>query len=72
MKDINYKPLIFKKLAEFKDHESNMTMGEILYSFLRPKISKHGNVESIKWLREISDRKLHNAMEKAQTIEEND
>lgn len=71
MSDINYKPMVFRKLEELKEVTGEFSFGEVLYCFLRkPMLNQKPIDVDISWIREIKDRDFYTALEKAKKSEE--
>jgi len=70
---MNHKTLFKKNLEKSFYEFPEMSIGEVLYSFLRPKMllreennvdMSHVEMPCIKWLRELNDEDLHYALER--------
>lgn len=63
---MNYKPLIKLKLDELSKEASDLTFGQLLYSFLRkPMLEQKPDDTKIGWLNNIEDRDFYTALENA-------
>ena len=65
---MNYKKLIKKSLGDTLDSFPDLTVGEIFYSFLRPKVLQSTDtdlsMEYVKWLKDLKDEDIYFALER--------
>lgn len=64
---MNYKALIRKELGETIDKFPELTVGEIFYSFLRPKMLQSEDdvgMEVVRWLKTLKDEDIYFALER--------
>ncbi len=67
---MNYIPLIKVKIDELNKQASDLTFGQLLYSFLRKGVLENNTKEGqLSWLLTIEDKEIYTALEKALKIE---
>lgn len=66
MSTINYRNIALRELKDFADNFPKYSLGEILYSVLRPEVA---DPTSIKSLRDLSDEQIYTMIDKAKEIE---
>lgn len=64
---MNYRKIALKTLTEFIEKNPDLTIGQILYSIVRPNNS---GAQTIGELKSISEEDMYTAIEKAKQTEE--
>lgn len=68
--ETNYSTLILTSLRDFQETLPHLTFGEIMYSLLREVKDFNGDLQCLKAIREVSDEKIYDAVEKAMRTEQ--
>ena len=68
--EANYSTLIISAIRDFQDTLPHLSFGEVMYALLRSVDDFEGDLNCLKSIREVDDKRIYEAIEKAIKIEQ--